>query len=104
MGLGKTLQMIAVLSLFCAPELGAGLGFCRSVSRRSALVISPAVVVGNWQAEFRKWLSPEQLSLVSIVALEDAKVCCLVRPLHSSSGFLRSLIPALLCCFGAEPE
>jgi len=52
MGLGKTLQLISVLAAYFAP-----LSSTRRArpSTRRALVIAPAFVLSNWEAEIAKW-------------------------------------------------
>ncbi len=45
MGLGKTLQTIAFLHTYHA-----------AFKDKRTLLVVPANVVGNWQAEFRQWL------------------------------------------------
>eukprot|EP01117_Protostelium_nocturnum_P006833 TRINITY_DN2452_c0_g1_i1.p1 TRINITY_DN2452_c0_g1~~TRINITY_DN2452_c0_g1_i1.p1 ORF type:complete len:1058 (+),score=237.18 TRINITY_DN2452_c0_g1_i1:1390-4563(+) len=47
MGLGKTLQMISLLSvLFLRNQI------------KTALIVTPSTTIANWEAEFFKWLSP----------------------------------------------
>ena len=62
MGLGKTLQCIALVwtLLKQGPE-----GPCRYNGRlewgRKAVVICPSSLVANWGKEFRKWLGQERV-------------------------------------------
>mmetsp|Transcript_29081 Transcript_29081/g.86879 ORF Transcript_29081/g.86879 Transcript_29081/m.86879 type:complete len:243 (-) Transcript_29081:2088-2816(-) len=51
MGLGKTLQLVAVLRAF----------FGRGTQRETALVVAPAFVLQNWLDEVQRWLPRDQL-------------------------------------------
>eukprot|EP01116_Phalansterium_solitarium_P015220 TRINITY_DN33462_c0_g1_i1.p1 TRINITY_DN33462_c0_g1~~TRINITY_DN33462_c0_g1_i1.p1 ORF type:complete len:300 (-),score=37.48 TRINITY_DN33462_c0_g1_i1:39-938(-) len=56
MGLGKTLQTIAFVQAYLASGNG-----------RTCLLVAPATVLPNWDAEMRRWLAPQHaLSFVSI--------------------------------------
>ena len=52
MGLGKTLQLVSVLAGYFAP---LSLTRRTKASTRRALVIAPAFVLSNWEAEILKW-------------------------------------------------
>lgn len=57
MGLGKTLQVIALVwTLLKQSPFKRGAPTCRRV-----IVCVPASLVGNWGAEFKKWLGPERV-------------------------------------------
>lgn len=57
MGLGKTLQVIALIwTLLKQSPFKRGAPTCRRV-----VVCVPASLVGNWGAEFKKWLGPERV-------------------------------------------
>lgn len=52
MGLGKTLQVIAVLSAYFAEDNGA--------SPSTAMVVAPAFVLSNWLNEFARWAPDDE--------------------------------------------
>ena len=57
MGLGKTLQVIALVwTLLKQSPFKRGCPTCRRV-----VICVPASLVGNWAAEFKKWLGPERI-------------------------------------------
>ncbi|KAL9601493.1 MAG: hypothetical protein Q9219_002445 [cf. Caloplaca sp. 3 TL-2023] len=59
MGLGKTLQTIALLwTLLRQSPSGSG-----SVIKK-ALIICPATVIDNWKKEFRKWLGLDRIGVL----------------------------------------
>ncbi len=61
MGLGKTLQSIAVIWTLLRQGPNGG----RPVIKR-ALVLAPSSLVKNWQSEFEKWLGRERIDVYAV--------------------------------------
>ncbi len=61
MGLGKTLQTITLVWTLLRQGPWGG----RPVARR-AIVLAPSSLVGNWQAEFAKWLGRERITVFAV--------------------------------------
>ena len=68
MGLGKTLQVVALLQALLRPEAGAGAGNVKH-EVRTVLVCAPLNVLLNWCDEFDKWV-PD--SGIDVYCLTDA--------------------------------
>jgi len=58
MGLGKTLQTVTLIwtMLKQSPEAG-------SVLAKKILIVAPSSLLKNWEAEFRKWLGSERITI-----------------------------------------
>ena len=70
MGLGKTIQTISLVWTL----LRQGLAGTPTVKR--AVIVCPASLVGNWQAEFKKWL-PNRLAAEAVTSTgAAAKLAC----------------------------
>jgi SNF2 family DNA or RNA helicase len=85
MGLGKTLQTIALVwTLLKQSSTG-----CAAVSR--AVVVCPSSLVGNWRAEFKKWLGDERVRPIAVTSqgteAEDA-----VRTFIAGAAAVRSVL------------
>ena len=61
MGLGKTLQSIAVIWTLLKQGPTGG----KPVIRR-ALILAPSSLVKNWQNEFEKWLGRERIDVYAV--------------------------------------
>lgn len=61
MGLGKTLQCIALVWTLLRQGPYGG----RPVARR-ALIVTPGSLVKNWAAEFNKWLGKERITVFTV--------------------------------------
>ncbi|KDO26557.1 hypothetical protein SPRG_07959 [Saprolegnia parasitica CBS 223.65] len=71
MGLGKTLQVVATVHTFLnAMVMEDGVSVAKY---NSALILAPAICVRNWEAEFKKWLSPRDVRRMGLTTLESDK-------------------------------
>lgn len=70
MGLGKTLQLIAVLHTFMTMNHGIAAEGEKQILR--GLVVAPVICVRNWRAEFHKWLGHETCKKMGLYILEAA--------------------------------
>lgn len=61
MGLGKTLQCIALVWTL----LRQGAYGCKPVLKR-ALIVTPGSLVKNWKKEFQKWLGSERIKVFTV--------------------------------------
>ena len=61
MGLGKTLQSIAIIWTLLKQGPSGG----KPVIRR-ALILAPSSLVKNWQNEFEKWLGRERIDVYAV--------------------------------------
>lgn len=61
MGLGKTLQCIALVWTL----LRQGVYGCKPVLKR-ALIVTPGSLVKNWKKEFQKWLGSERIKVFTV--------------------------------------
>ena len=67
MGLGKTLQCIALT--WTLLKQGGELG---GAAIKKAVVVAPSSLVSNWDKEFRKWLGVERIRTLLIHPKLDA--------------------------------
>eukprot|EP00891_Asterochloris_glomerata_P002075 jgi/Astpho2/2075/e_gw1.00038.344.1_t len=67
MGLGKTLQVIALVWTLMRQGPAA-----RPVAKRS-IVVCPSSLTNNWAAEVRKWLGPERCQVMVVQSGAEAK-------------------------------
>eukprot|EP00092_Neocalanus_flemingeri_P023094 GFUD01025040.1.p1 GENE.GFUD01025040.1~~GFUD01025040.1.p1 ORF type:complete len:925 (+),score=337.10 GFUD01025040.1:29-2803(+) len=58
MGLGKTLQTVALIWTLLKQSPVAG-----SVLAKKVLIVAPSSLLKNWEAEFRKWLGSERITI-----------------------------------------
>jgi len=58
MGLGKTLQTVALVWTLLKQSPVAG-----SVLVKKVLIVAPSSLLKNWEAEFRKWLGSERITI-----------------------------------------
>jgi len=58
MGLGKTLQTVTLVWTMLKQSPVAG-----SVLARKVLIVAPSSLLKNWEAEFRKWLGSERITI-----------------------------------------
>ncbi len=71
MGVGKTLQVIALLWTLLRQSPACGGGGAPSVKR--AIVVCPASLVATWRSEVRKWLGAGKLRVAAIPGGPKAK-------------------------------
>jgi SNF2 family DNA or RNA helicase len=60
MGLGKSLQVCALMHAFCKRQAAIKKEGVVEASARVMLVV-PSTLIDNWQAEFRKWVNKPSL-------------------------------------------
>jgi len=72
MGLGKTLQVVATSHTFLTTKTIDEDG--EIVNKWDhVLILSPAICVRNWEAEFKKWLPLDEVKDMNLCILESAK-------------------------------
>ena len=60
MGLGKSLQVCALIHAFCKRQDALKKeGFVEASAR--VMLVVPSTLIDNWQAEFRKWVNKPSL-------------------------------------------
>jgi DNA repair and recombination protein RAD54B len=69
MGLGKTLQVITILWTLIKQSPFPK----RSQEIKRALIVCPAILVSNWEKEFRKWLGPERIKVFAVSQTSNMK-------------------------------
>ena len=67
MGLGKTLMTIALIHTLLRqlPEGHGGVV-------KKVLIVCPVTLIGNWRREFKKWLGPNQVSVLTLSHKQSA--------------------------------
>ncbi|CAK4317733.1 unnamed protein product [Aphanomyces euteiches] len=70
MGLGKTLQVITTVHTFLN-VMTLDEDQSEVAKFNTALILAPAICVRNWESEFKKWLTPRELTRMRLMTLES---------------------------------
>ena len=77
MGLGKTVQMIALIDIFLSNHIG-----------QTVLIVTPLNVLQNWDDEFGKWLPNNKIKIFGVDKLSGAAIDRVINTWKSMGGVL----------------